>query len=252
MRRKQSVPTGRTDTRQVPFPVPELTCLSFLMLEFFVSREPARSAEEFFIDVILQRHARNLLCARRLADLGRMAARLDFQLVAWLARERDRAARLDDPVAALQQLHEDFHWPHPAVSFPFIKYLDRKVSCEYRVSLTGPPKGTVVMTLFCVTGTLTEEGIQSLSMDIHRGGPSSRVGDSGYMSQSGLHGSKLHEEFIDYSGLHNVQEAHLLPHNLGGTTNFGIPSPTLAPSSGSSPYLRPSPCRRTVSLGCCR
>ena len=77
------------------------------------------------MDVILQRHARRLLSSRRLADLGRFAARLDFHLVAWLARERDRAGRVDEPVAALQQLHSDFNWPHPAVMLPIAQYLER-------------------------------------------------------------------------------------------------------------------------------
>lgn len=71
------------------------------------------TAEEFFIDVILQRHARRLLCAHRLVDLGYFAAHLDFHLVAWLGRERDRAARVDDFVKAFKQLHEDFSWPYP-------------------------------------------------------------------------------------------------------------------------------------------
>ncbi|XP_015585009.1 guanine nucleotide exchange factor subunit Rich isoform X2 [Cephus cinctus] len=73
------------------------------------------SAEEFFIDVILQRHARRLLSARRLADLGRFAARLDFHLVTWLARERDRAAKIDDYVVALKAVHEDFAVPYPTL-----------------------------------------------------------------------------------------------------------------------------------------
>lgn len=71
------------------------------------------TAEEFFIDVILQRHARRLLSAHRLVDLGYFAAHLDFHLVAWLAKERDRAARIDDFVAALKHLHEEFNWPYP-------------------------------------------------------------------------------------------------------------------------------------------
>lgn len=73
----------------------------------------SNTAEEFFIDVILQRHARRLLCAHRLVDLGYFAAHLDFHLVAWLGRERERAARVDDFVKALKQLHEDFGWPYP-------------------------------------------------------------------------------------------------------------------------------------------
>lgn len=71
------------------------------------------TAEEFFIDVILQRHARRLLSSHRLTDLGFFAAHLDFHLVTWLGKERDRVARVDDFVTALKQLHEDFRWPYP-------------------------------------------------------------------------------------------------------------------------------------------
>lgn len=94
MRRKKSLPSVRTEKTE--------------------SKEG--SAEEFFIDVILQRHARRLLSARRLADLGRFAARLDFHLVTWLARERERAARIDDFVVAVKAVHEDFSFPYPMVS----------------------------------------------------------------------------------------------------------------------------------------
>ena len=51
-------------------------------------KEP--SAEEFFIDVILQRHARKLLSAGRLFDLGTFAAQLDFHMVSWLKKESHR------------------------------------------------------------------------------------------------------------------------------------------------------------------
>lgn len=54
------------------------------------------------------------MSARRLTDLGYFAAHLDFHLVAWLGKERDRAARIDDFVKALKQIHEDFNWPYPS------------------------------------------------------------------------------------------------------------------------------------------
>lgn len=92
------------------------------------NREASSSAEEFFIDVILQRHARRLLSAQRLLDLGHFAAHLDFHPVSWLAREKDRAARVDDFVAALKQLHNDFGWPYPVLSHPVAFYLHRKTS----------------------------------------------------------------------------------------------------------------------------
>jgi RAB6A-GEF complex partner protein 1 len=44
---------------------------------------------------------------KKLEDLGYMSAALDFNLVRWLAREKDRAARIEDFVSALKQLHDD-------------------------------------------------------------------------------------------------------------------------------------------------
>ncbi|KAI8420292.1 hypothetical protein MSG28_008821 [Choristoneura fumiferana] len=72
------------------------------------------TAEEFFIDMMIQRHARLLLSTARLHALGKMAAALDLHLVAWLAGERERAARVDSAVLCLRRLHEDFAWPYPA------------------------------------------------------------------------------------------------------------------------------------------
>ena len=47
------------------------------------------SAEQFFIDVILNRHARKLLAAYRLHDLASFAANLeDYELVQWLRKEK--------------------------------------------------------------------------------------------------------------------------------------------------------------------
>ena len=43
---------------------------------------------QYFIDLILSRHARKLLLACKLQDLGRFAAHLSFNLAAWLSRER--------------------------------------------------------------------------------------------------------------------------------------------------------------------
>ena len=44
--------------------------------------------EEYFIELILSRHARKLLVATCLRDLGKFAAHLDFNLEKWLGRER--------------------------------------------------------------------------------------------------------------------------------------------------------------------
>ncbi|KAJ2948606.1 hypothetical protein O0L34_g7860 [Tuta absoluta] len=73
------------------------------------------TAEEFFIDMMIQRHARLLLSTARLYSLGKMACALDLHLVAWLAGERERAARVDNAVMCVKRLHEDFSWPYPVV-----------------------------------------------------------------------------------------------------------------------------------------
>lgn len=86
------------------------------------------TAEEFFIDVILQRHARRLLTSHRLTDLGYFAAHLDFHLVAWLVKERERAARVDDFVASLKQLHEEFNWPYPTVNINLGELFQNQIS----------------------------------------------------------------------------------------------------------------------------
>ena len=71
------------------------------------------SADEFFIDVILARHARKLLAGGRLRDLGLLAAHLDFHLVTWLRREAGRAGEVADWPTALASLHAQFGWPWP-------------------------------------------------------------------------------------------------------------------------------------------
>ncbi|KAK9497227.1 hypothetical protein O3M35_004585 [Rhynocoris fuscipes] len=117
------------------------------------SRDKSKSAEEYFMDIMIERHARRLLSQRKLHSLGSMAAHLDFPLVRWLAKERHRAAIVDNCVEALQDLHKEFLWPYPSlISYPPTK----SPSFERdRISLT--------------------EIVE----------PSSQVGDSGYMSHQG-------------------------------------------------------------------
>uniref|UniRef100_A0A182PVQ3 Protein RIC1 homolog n=1 Tax=Anopheles epiroticus TaxID=199890 RepID=A0A182PVQ3_9DIPT len=78
------------------------------------------TAEEFFIDVVLQRHARRFLQLRKLEDLGYMSATLDFHLVGWLNREKDRAARIEDFVTALKSLHDELDWPKPCLDLTLL------------------------------------------------------------------------------------------------------------------------------------
>ncbi|XP_056632755.1 guanine nucleotide exchange factor subunit Rich isoform X3 [Diorhabda sublineata] len=117
------------------------------------------ASEEFFIDVILQKHARRLLSQCRLTDLGYFAAYLDFHLVNWLGKERERAARVEDFVKTLKLLHEDFRWPYPTANLPITKK-----------SVSSPIADV-------------EEQLRCLKMDAAF---CSRIGDSGYTSFQGI------------------------------------------------------------------
>ena len=68
------------------------------------------------MELLLSRHARKLLTAHALRDLGRFAAHLDFPLPPWLAREGQRAAKIEDFPYSLKQLHKEFQWPFPPPS----------------------------------------------------------------------------------------------------------------------------------------
>lgn len=68
------------------------------------------------MELLLSRHARKLLTSHSLRDLGRFSAHLDFPLPPWLAREGQRAAKVEDFPYSLQQLHREFHWPFPPPS----------------------------------------------------------------------------------------------------------------------------------------
>ncbi|XP_022216967.2 guanine nucleotide exchange factor subunit Rich [Drosophila obscura] len=78
-----------------------------------VRRRSTKQRETFCIDLILQRHARQLLQNHKLMDLGYMCAYLDFHLVTWLSQEAERTAKLDDFAGALQALHEELELPSP-------------------------------------------------------------------------------------------------------------------------------------------
>ena len=58
----------------------------YLVLFHRYSKEDA--PEGFFLDTILNRHARKLLGSNRLKDLGRFSACLEFNLREWLRKER--------------------------------------------------------------------------------------------------------------------------------------------------------------------
>lgn len=79
--------------------------------------------------------------------MGRFAAHLDFHLVTWLGRERDRAAKIDDFIAALKAVHEDFAYPYPVLSLPNLQRFRRSSLTSLRsirsVNLENPEDETV-------------------------------------------------------------------------------------------------------------
>lgn len=113
-----------------------LQCITYIYLYIdnkFFRDTYSGTAEDFFIDTMIQRHARLLLSTARLQSLGKMAASLDLHLVAWLAGERERAARVDSAVLCLKRLHEDFAWPYPVLQQDADLNMQRKgstVACE--------------------------------------------------------------------------------------------------------------------------
>lgn len=125
---------------------------------FSLLHRDSTTAEEFFIEIIIQRHARRLLQDKKLEALGYMSAALDFHLVGWLAREKERAARIEDFVATLKQLHEDFDWPKPSLD---MKLNRRSSDRSYHQQQQESPSYS----------------LQSLRVDTHMG-----TGDSGYTS----------------------------------------------------------------------
>ncbi|XP_033103586.1 RAB6A-GEF complex partner protein 1-like [Anneissia japonica] len=121
------------------------------------------TAEDYYIDLILCRHARKLLAGCRLRDLGMFCAYLDFKLGKWLTKERMRAAKVDDMVHALQCLHRDFKWPMPTsastivpVSNPF------KAACLSRSTSTSSSQNSSLI-INGLANDISPSGRSSLS-----------------------------------------------------------------------------------------
>ena len=89
------------------------------------SSNDIRLENELFIDVIVQRHAKELLRKQQLRHLGYFAAHLDFPLVGWFKKESSQATVIEDAVSALKQLHKDFSWPYPVLLHPIEHYLPK-------------------------------------------------------------------------------------------------------------------------------
>ncbi|XP_060564510.1 guanine nucleotide exchange factor subunit RIC1-like isoform X1 [Ruditapes philippinarum] len=89
--------------------------------------QPNSTADQVYIDTILFRHARKLLSSNRLQDLGSFSANIrDFQLVAWLKKERLRSGKVEDFVSALRDIHHQFEWPLPVLSLSAFQQLKSK------------------------------------------------------------------------------------------------------------------------------
>jgi len=129
------------------------------------SKETMGTAEEFFIDIILNRHARKLLTGGKLTDLGKFSVHLDFYLVSWLRRESSRAAQLEDYVWALRAIHADFKWPWPTGS---------RSSCSERSTTSSHAS------LGTAGEPPIEEKLSTLYVDCNDRAPT----ESGYMSTS--------------------------------------------------------------------
>ena len=71
--------------------------------------------EDPYIEEMVKGHAIRMFDEYRLADLGRFAAHLDFQIVPWLKKNPPASATfVDDPIVAIHRLHQDFDWPYPS------------------------------------------------------------------------------------------------------------------------------------------
>lgn len=149
------------------------------------------SAEEFFIDTILTRHAKKLLAIGRLRDLGFFAAHLDFHLITFFRKEKSRVAQIDDYILALRTLHHDFQWPFPMLP----------ISCSTNIPRKDSATGSI------------DENVKPLVDGIHSNiDPTilknNQIRDSGYLS-NGTIGNSIRG--ISEANFSQPIEAHLLP-----------------------------------------
>ena len=126
------------------------------------------------MELLLSRHARKLLTSHALRDLGRFAAHLDFPLPPWLAREGQRAAKVEDFPYSLQQLHREFQWPLP----PPPCYHGNKDSPTASTSSLFSPASTVRDHTPKDMATPIEPVGQEKPQQRQEGGVSDEVGDA--------------------------------------------------------------------------
>ena len=144
----------------------------------------ASTAEEFFIDVILARHARKLLTAGHLTKLGVFFAQFpDFQAVTWLRKEKDRAGQVQDFVWAVEKIHEDFCWPWPVESRP--------ESCPSEAG----------------SSRLVEDNLRQLYINTGPGG--GRQTDSGYLSHQTIRPDRQSQSsLLTVEAMLRIKEGH--------------------------------------------
>ena len=147
------------------------------------------TAEEFFIDVILARHARKLLTAGHLTQLGVFFAQFsDFQAVSWLRKEKDRAGQIQDFVWAVQRIHQEFLWPWPADSGA----RSRAESCP------SEPGGS----------RLVEDNLRQLYIETGPG-PVKHQTDSGYLSHQTVRQDRQSQSsLLTVEAMLRIKEGH--------------------------------------------
>ena len=188
-------------------------------------REPPgnQSAEEFFIDIILQRHARKLLSQCRLLDLGTFAAQLDFHMVTWLKKEVNRAAKVDNSVFALKKIHGDFSWPFPVLlTAVYDDLIKRKHSQEssassgVRIGNNNPPS------LSSTDTNVVDDKLRALRIDVNAASKANNpaISDSGYIS----HANNDQSQNGDEQHLLSEQTIHamLKPLSFRGEQKAGL------------------------------
>ncbi|XP_014777792.1 guanine nucleotide exchange factor subunit RIC1 isoform X1 [Octopus bimaculoides] len=95
------------------------------------SRSKEETTDQFCIDSILDQHARKLLSSHRLRDLGMFAANMeDFKIIRWLRKERLSAAKVEDFVMAVREVHLQFHWPFPIPPSCHYQHLKRTLAAS--------------------------------------------------------------------------------------------------------------------------
>ena len=192
------------------------------------SLKEEQSAEEFFIDVILQRHARKLLSNGRLFELGTFAAQLDFHMVSWLKKESLRAARVDNFVQALKRLHSDFQWPYPLLlSTAGLAGIPKDMVNNQHAMTTEVRKSsessglssTLVPSQKEMSGGVQGANVSTLSSIAKRDNTPAGISDSGYLSHATTEDPRL---YLDHaSGLsEQTINAMLRPHGFRGDLLF--------------------------------